>query len=102
MGFSGDRSASSGRAGGRAGSQGLLCSFLNYRVEALLPVPGRGRQAAMIFILITVFIDVLGIGIIIPILPELSRLLAPGAWQIGGDGNTAGSCTQQVRAVWVR
>ncbi len=39
----------------------------------------QGRPAAMIFILITVFIDVLGIGIIIPILPELIKEFVGGA-----------------------
>ena len=38
----------------------------------------QGRPAAMIFILITVFIDVLGIGIIIPILPELIKEFVGG------------------------
>lgn len=45
---------------------------------------GRGRQAAMIFILITVFIDVLGIGIIIPILPELIKDFAGGSTALAG------------------
>ncbi len=43
----------------------------------------QGRKAAIGFILVTVFIDVLGIGIIIPILPELVREFA------GGDSTTA-------------
>ena len=35
---------------------------------------GAGRrQAGMVFIFVTLFIDILGIGIIIPILPELIR-----------------------------
>lgn len=40
-----------------------------------LPVqlPTTKRQAAMVFILITLFIDILGIGIIIPVLPELIK-----------------------------
>ena len=38
----------------------------------------------MIFILITVFIDVLGIGIIIPILPELVRGFAGGSTALAG------------------
>ena len=38
----------------------------------------------MIFILITVFIDVLGIGIIIPILPELIKEFAGGSTTIAG------------------
>ena len=45
---------------------------------------GQGRQAAMIFILITVFIDVLGIGIIIPILPELIKEFAGGSTTVAG------------------
>ncbi len=39
----------------------------------------RKRQAAIGFILVTVFIDVLGIGIIVPILPELVREFAGGS-----------------------
>ncbi len=38
-----------------------------------------GRKAAVGFILVTVFIDILGIGIIIPILPELVREFAGGS-----------------------
>jgi len=33
-----------------------------------------GRKAAISFILLTLFIDILGIGIIIPVLPELFRI----------------------------
>ncbi len=36
-------------------------------------VDAPGRQAAMPFILLTLFIDILGIGIIIPVLPELVK-----------------------------
>ena len=42
------------------------------------------RKAAMAFIFVTVFIDVLGIGIIIPILPELVKEF------VGGSTATAG------------
>ena len=44
----------------------------------------------MIFILITVFIDVLGIGIIIPILPELIKDFAGGSttWRGGGSASS--------------
>jgi DHA1 family tetracycline resistance protein-like MFS transporter len=42
------------------------------------------RQAAMAFILITLFIDILGIGIIIPVLPELIKQF------VGGDTSVAG------------
>lgn len=44
----------------------------------------KTRKAAMIFIFITVFIDVLGIGVIIPILPELVKEF------VGGSTATAG------------
>lgn len=39
----------------------------------------RGQKAGMAFILITVFIDVLGIGIIIPIIPELVKEFVGGS-----------------------
>ena len=39
----------------------------------------RGHRAGMAFILITVFIDVLGIGIIIPIIPELVKEFVGGS-----------------------
>ncbi len=42
------------------------------------------RPAAMAFILLTLFIDILGIGIIIPVLPELIKEFA------GGSTTTAG------------
>jgi DHA1 family tetracycline resistance protein-like MFS transporter len=35
----------------------------------------NGRQAAVAFILVTLFIDILGIGIVIPVLPDLVREL---------------------------
>lgn len=41
------------------------------------------RQAAMIFIMITLFLDILGIGIIIPVLPELIKQF------VGGDESSA-------------
>lgn len=44
----------------------------------------KKRQAAIIFILITLFIDILGIGIIIPVLPELIKEIT------GGDAAVAG------------
>ncbi len=44
-----------------------------------MKAPGRGREAAMVFIFITVFIDVLGIGIIVPILPELIKEFTGGS-----------------------
>ena len=53
-------------------------------MEVGLKLPGRGRKAAMLFIMVTVFIDVLGIGIIIPILPELIKDFAGGSTTIAG------------------
>ena len=46
--------------------------------------PAGRRPAAVIFILITVFIDVLGIGIIIPILPELIKEFTGGSTAMAG------------------
>ncbi len=42
------------------------------------------RKAAMGFIFITVFIDILGIGIIIPVLPELIKQFAGGDTALAG------------------
>jgi MFS transporter, DHA1 family, tetracycline resistance protein len=39
----------------------------------------RSTQASVVFVLITVFIDVLGIGLVFPILPRLVQSL------LGGD-----------------
>ena len=36
------------------------------------------RQAAMVFIMITIFLDILGVGIIVPILPELIKQFLDG------------------------
>ena len=44
----------------------------------------RGHKAGMAFILITVFIDVLGIGIIIPIIPELVKTFVGGSTPSAG------------------
>ena len=38
----------------------------------------RTRRAGMVFILVTLFIDILGIGIIVPILPELIKAFLGG------------------------
>ena len=45
---------------------------------------GNGRQAAVAFILVTLFIDILGIGIIIPILPELIKEMVGGSPSLAG------------------
>jgi MFS transporter, DHA1 family, tetracycline resistance protein len=39
----------------------------------------RNRQASVVFVLITLFIDVLGMGLVIPILPRLVQNLVGGA-----------------------
>jgi MFS transporter, DHA1 family, tetracycline resistance protein len=39
----------------------------------------RNRQASVVFVLITLFIDVLGMGLVIPILPKLVQSLLGGA-----------------------
>jgi DHA1 family tetracycline resistance protein-like MFS transporter len=39
---------------------------------------GNRREAAIAFIMVTLFIDILGIGIIIPVLPELVKELVAG------------------------
>ncbi|QDV64254.1 TCR/Tet family MFS transporter [Crateriforma conspicua] len=46
--------------------------------------PKPVRQAAIAFILLTLFIDILGIGIIIPVLPEVVEAF------VGGDTSRAG------------
>lgn len=46
--------------------------------------PKRPRRAAMIFILVTLFIDILGIGIIIPVLPELVKRFVGGETALAG------------------
>ena len=56
--------------------------------------PTQKRQAAMIFILITLFIDILGIGIIIPILPELIKEF------VGGDTALAGRYVGLISAAY--
>ncbi len=41
----------------------------------MTPKTGNRRQAAIAFILVTLFIDILGIGVIVPVLPELVKEL---------------------------
>jgi DHA1 family tetracycline resistance protein-like MFS transporter len=52
------------------------------------------RQAAMAFILVTLFIDILGIGIIIPVLPVLIKEF------VGGDTDTAGRYVGVIGAAY--
>ena len=39
----------------------------------------RNRRASVVFVLITLFIDILGMGLVIPILPRLVQSLLGGA-----------------------
>ena len=41
--------------------------------------PVKPRQAGIVFILITLFLDILGLGIVIPILPELIKTFVGGS-----------------------
>ena len=49
----------------------------NSKSDAALD-PKSPRKAAMIFIFVTLLIDILGIGIVIPVLPELIKELVGG------------------------
>ncbi len=69
---------------------------------------GQGRQAAIAFILVTLFIDVLGIGIVIPVLPELVKELVGGdpagtvaAAEVISDQNTTEAFSRAGRYVGV-
>ena len=55
---------------------------------------GTNRRAGMTFIFITLVIDILGIGIIVPILPELIKIL------LDGDVTTAGYYYGVIIAVY--
>jgi MFS transporter, DHA1 family, tetracycline resistance protein len=46
--------------------------------EQTAPLSGRRRQAAVAFIFVTVVIDVLGFGVIIPVLPKLVQQMMGG------------------------
>ncbi len=54
----------------------------------------KNRQAAMAFILVTLFLDILGIGIIVPILPELVKEF------MGGDAALAGRYVGIIAATY--
>lgn len=47
--------------------------------------PGQPRKAAIAFILVTLFIDILGIGIVIPVLPLLVKELVGSDTEVIGD-----------------
>jgi DHA1 family tetracycline resistance protein-like MFS transporter len=46
--------------------------------------PKPRRRAAIVFILVTLFIDILGIGVIIPVLPELVKHFVGGSTALAG------------------
>lgn len=61
--------------------------------NALITPPHQRRSAAMAFILLTLLIDILAIGIIIPVLPELIKEFVGGdtsraSWYVGVIGAT--------------
>jgi len=58
------------------------------------PVPAAGRRAAVIFIFITVVIDVLGFGLIIPVLPKLVQQF------MGGDAAKAAAVYGIFGTAW--
>jgi len=58
------------------------------------PAPAAGRRAAVIFIFITVVIDVLGFGLIIPVLPKLVQQF------MGGDAAKAATIYGVFGTAW--
>lgn len=49
-----------------------------------MPNPAPRRQAAAAFVLVTVFLDMLSIGIMIPVLPQLIRTFVGGSVSVAG------------------
>lgn len=62
--------------------------------------PKPPRQAAIVFILITLFIDILGIGIIVPVLPELVKQLI-ATETVAADGTLSLESTTSKAAFYV-
>src|SRR3981081_1079060 len=61
---------------------GRMLTFIGSRVVVLNTsrrLDMRNRRASVVFVLITMFIDVLGMGLVIPILPKLVQSLLGGA-----------------------
>ena len=58
------------------------------------PTPQEPRKAAIAFILVTLLIDILGIGIVIPVLPGLVKQF------VGGDTSTAGFYVGTIAATY--
>lgn len=61
----------------------FVCPSLPLRPQSDTPIPMRSRNPGLIFIFITVLIDWMGIGLIIPVLPKLVESF------LGGDLNLA-------------
>jgi DHA1 family tetracycline resistance protein-like MFS transporter len=62
--------------------------FIDDAMTDTHPIPGHRRRAAVAFIFITVLIDILAFGIIIPVLPHLIEQMVGGgvsnaAWWVG-------------------
>jgi len=61
--------------------------------------PGTERKAAIAFILVTLFIDILGIGIIVPVLPELVKeLVEVDASELMPEGVEAAAVSSKTEA----
>src|SRR6266853_4124106 len=54
-------------------------SDLNVGDHSVVRRAMRNRQASVVFVLITLFIDILGMGLVIPILPRLVQSMLGGA-----------------------
>ena len=66
----------------------------NSNSEDLLAADSPAPKTALSFILLTLFIDVLGIGIIIPVLPELVKSFLESDAQL-----VAGKSAEELKAI---
>jgi DHA1 family tetracycline resistance protein-like MFS transporter len=62
--------------------------------EPTVPTPSGGRPAAVVFIFITILLDMLALGMVIPVLPELVRSFH------GGDTALAAQTFGWFNTVW--
>ncbi len=51
--------------------------------EAQAPLAARERQRALVFIILTVFIDLLGVGLLLPVIPYLTARYRDDAFTVG-------------------
>ena len=59
----------------------------------------RQRTAALPFILITLFIDILGIGVIVPVLPELVKQLLEAEEIVAADPSFGGDSGTECQSI---